>query len=148
MKGRKGGRTHGRTVDDVMAIKSKFLASMGYQYFLSSMVLRARSSTRIFIQPALHFTLFSFGVFVAKLKPKEALAWKSWKLSKMYRKISLLPQKRRSGDKLLIPQSKQNMSVVLHEIIYYPNIFVSKHVERYFSGTVSAYIDSDIFPLI
>ena len=26
---------HGRTVDDVMAIKPNFLTSMGYQYFLS-----------------------------------------------------------------------------------------------------------------
>ena len=39
------GRTYVRTVDDVMAIKSDFLASMGYQYFLIAMVLRARSST-------------------------------------------------------------------------------------------------------
>ena len=28
-------RTYVRTVDDVMAIKPNFLASMGYQYFLS-----------------------------------------------------------------------------------------------------------------
>ena len=28
------GRTYVRTVDDVMAIKPNFLASMGYQYFL------------------------------------------------------------------------------------------------------------------
>ena len=26
------GRTYGRTVDDVMAIKPNFLASVGYQY--------------------------------------------------------------------------------------------------------------------
>ena len=30
-----------RTVDDVMAIKPNFLASMGYQYFLSYDALRA-----------------------------------------------------------------------------------------------------------
>ena len=29
------GQTYVRTVDDVMAIKPNFLASMGYQYFLS-----------------------------------------------------------------------------------------------------------------
>ena len=33
------GRTHVQTVDDVMAIKPKFLASMGYHIFLA-MVLR------------------------------------------------------------------------------------------------------------
>ena len=40
MKGRTDARTdvrctYVRTVDDVMAIKPNFLASMGYQYFLS-----------------------------------------------------------------------------------------------------------------
>ena len=35
-----GGRTYVRTVDDVMAIKPRFLASMGYHIFLT-MVLRA-----------------------------------------------------------------------------------------------------------
>ena len=37
-------RTYGRTVDDVMAIKPKFLASMGYHIFLT-MVLRVRASS-------------------------------------------------------------------------------------------------------
>ena len=32
-----------RTVDDVMAIKPNFLASMGYQYFLSYGAQRARA---------------------------------------------------------------------------------------------------------
>ena len=36
------GWTYGRTVDDVMAIKQRFLASMGYHIFLK-MVLRARA---------------------------------------------------------------------------------------------------------
>ena len=36
------GRTDVRTVDDVVAIKSNFLASMGYQYFLSYGAPRAR----------------------------------------------------------------------------------------------------------
>ena len=69
----------------------------------------------------------------------------------MYRKISLFPQKRRSGDKLLIPQNKQNMSVVLYEIIYYPNISLFQNMSSgIFQGQwhFSAYIDSDIFPLI
>ena len=35
-------RTYIRTVDDVMAIKLNFLASMGYQYFLSYGAPRAR----------------------------------------------------------------------------------------------------------
>ena len=38
------GRTDGRTVDDVMAIKPNFLASMGYQYFLSYGALRVRGA--------------------------------------------------------------------------------------------------------
>ena len=38
------GRTYVRTIDDVMAIKSNFLRSMGYQYFLSYGAPRARSS--------------------------------------------------------------------------------------------------------
>ena len=33
----------GRTFDDVMAIKPNFLASMGYQYFLSHGAPRARA---------------------------------------------------------------------------------------------------------
>mgnify|MGYP000477127818 CR=1 FL=1 len=36
-----------RTVDDVMAIKQNFLASMGYQYFLSYGALHVQSSTII-----------------------------------------------------------------------------------------------------
>jgi len=36
------GRTDVRTVDDVMAIKPNFLASMGYQYFLSYGAPRAQ----------------------------------------------------------------------------------------------------------
>ena len=36
-----GGQTDVRTVDDVMAIKPNFLASMGYQYFLSYGATRA-----------------------------------------------------------------------------------------------------------
>ena len=35
MKGRTDGRTYVRTVDEVLAIKPNFLASMGYQYFLN-----------------------------------------------------------------------------------------------------------------
>ena len=42
MKGRTYVRTYVRTVDDVMAIKPNFLASMGYQYFLSYGATRAR----------------------------------------------------------------------------------------------------------
>ena len=45
MKGANGRmyvRTYVRTVDDVMAIKPNFLASMGYQYFLSYGARRAR----------------------------------------------------------------------------------------------------------
>ena len=42
MKGRTDV-THVRTVDDVMAIKPNFLASMGYQYFLSHGAPRARA---------------------------------------------------------------------------------------------------------
>ena len=43
MKGRTDVRcTYVRTVDDVMAIKPNFLASMGYQYFLRYGALRAR----------------------------------------------------------------------------------------------------------
>ena len=47
MKGADGPtyvRTYVRTVDDFMAIKPNFLASMGYQYFLSYGAPRARSS--------------------------------------------------------------------------------------------------------
>ena len=36
-------RTYVRMVDDVMAIKPNFLASMGYQYFLSYGAPRARA---------------------------------------------------------------------------------------------------------
>ena len=39
--------TYVRKVDDVMAIKPNFLASMGYQYFLSYGALRARSSAKM-----------------------------------------------------------------------------------------------------
>ena len=35
--------TYVRTVDDVMAVKPNFLASMGYQYFLSYGAPRARA---------------------------------------------------------------------------------------------------------
>ena len=38
------GRTDGPTVDDVMAIKPNFPASMGYQYFLSYGAPRARGA--------------------------------------------------------------------------------------------------------
>ena len=41
------GRTDGRTVDDVMVIKPNFLASMGYQYFLSYGAPCVRSSAMI-----------------------------------------------------------------------------------------------------
>ena len=43
--GRAYVRTYERTVDDVMAIKPRFLASMGYHIFLT-MVLRARAELR------------------------------------------------------------------------------------------------------
>ena len=44
MKGRTDVRCmYVRTVDDVMAIKPNFLASMGYQYFLSYGAPRARA---------------------------------------------------------------------------------------------------------
>ena len=42
-----GGGTYVRTVDDVMVIKPNFLASMGYQYFLS--YLGARGAPLIII---------------------------------------------------------------------------------------------------
>ena len=43
---RMDGRMYVSTVDDVMAIKPRFIASMGCHIFLT-MVLRARSSTNI-----------------------------------------------------------------------------------------------------
>ena len=52
----------GRTVDDVMAIKPNFLASMGYQYFLSYGAPRARSSAMNYF-----FKCFSFFVFLLKV---------------------------------------------------------------------------------
>ena len=42
-EGADGGMLYVRTVDDVMAIKPNFLASMGYQYFLSYGAPRTRA---------------------------------------------------------------------------------------------------------
>ena len=44
------GRTDGRTVDDVMVKKPNFLASMGYQYFLSYDAARAELRYKLYFK--------------------------------------------------------------------------------------------------
>ena len=51
--------TYVRTVDDVMAIKPKFLASMGYRIFLI-MVLCARNSAMISVVPTGGYAAVSY----------------------------------------------------------------------------------------
>ena len=62
------------------------------------------------------------------------------------KKISLLPQKRHSGDKLSIPQNKRkNECYFIGNNLLPEHLFVSKYVAWYFSGTVtnvfSSYLD-------